>query len=68
MLSLDYEELESSHAVPESEKLELPDEFPPEPVNEGTEKELASMSVVWSFPTRTAKPNYVGGTPEGYSD
>jgi hypothetical protein len=40
---LDYEELASSVATEESEELWLPQEFPPELVREGQEKELTSM-------------------------
>ena len=37
-VSLDYEELHSSHALEDTEQLWLPDEFPPDLVNEGRER------------------------------
>ena len=43
-MNLDYDELESSQAHVELETLWLLAEFPPELVNEGAEKELASMN------------------------
>ena len=42
-VNLDYDELEHSEALEESEELWLPQEFPPELVREGKEKEFSSM-------------------------
>ena len=42
-VNLDYDELQQSSQLEESEELWLPSEFPPELVKEGKDKELASM-------------------------
>jgi hypothetical protein len=67
-VNLDYEELASSVATDESEELWLPQEFPPELVREGKEKELTSMKDFWSLSLCSHRSDYTRRTKEGYSD